>query len=172
MSNLYHSYFDTVSTVRQSISPAKKQQRQQRQPPAEPPKKLSKVFTKQLAKTLLATKKPLKRKTGTKRKRPQTARMPKRAAAESYDSDGGFVEDAPRSKKSKGGGSSGKAGTGELPRKENDPKGEGVYWSIASKRRLQLSEYRGTTMVGVREYYEKDGEMLPGKKVCDVHGCA
>ncbi|KAI5363566.1 putative transcriptional coactivator p15 (PC4), ssDNA-binding transcriptional regulator [Septoria linicola] len=158
MSNLFQSYFDTLTTDRKSTSPAKNQPQQ----PRPPPKKLSKAFTRQLAKTLATPKKPLKKKT-TKRKRPLPAKMPKRAAAQSYDSDNGFVEDAPRSKKTK---ASNNRNTvkGELPTKETDPKDGSVFWTIASKRRLQLSEFKGTTMVGVREYYEKDGEMLPGKK--------
>lgn len=89
--------------------------------------------------------------------------MPKRAAAETYDSDGGFVEneegDARRSKKKS------RANTSkDLPTKGKDKDG-GVYWEISGKRRLQLSEFKGNTMVGVREYYEKDGQALPGKKV-------
>lgn len=39
-----------------------------------------------------------------------------------------------------------------------------LYWEISKARRVTLSEYRGKKMVGIREYYEKDGEMLPGKK--------
>lgn len=169
MSNnkLYHSYFDTVSTERKSTShrtsPTKNSQ--------EPPKKLSKAFTRQLAKTLATSKKPLHRKRNKKEKhlkrnRPVPATMPKRAAAETYDSDGGFVEneegDARRSKKKS------RANTSNvikyLPTKGKDKDG-GVYWEISGKRRLQLSEFKGNTMVGVREYYEKDGQALPGKKV-------
>lgn len=29
-----------------------------------------------------------------------------------------------------------------------------------------MQEFKGTRMVNIREYYEKEGEMLPGKKVC------
>lgn len=32
-------------------------------------------------------------------------------------------------------------------------------------RRVNVSEFKGKKLVNIREYYEKDGEMLPGKKV-------
>ena len=32
-------------------------------------------------------------------------------------------------------------------------------------RRVTVSTFRGKTLVNVREYYEKDGQELPGKKV-------
>jgi hypothetical protein len=32
-------------------------------------------------------------------------------------------------------------------------------------RRVTISSFRGKTQVNVREYYEKDGQELPGKKV-------
>ncbi|KAJ9603669.1 hypothetical protein H2200_011855 [Cladophialophora chaetospira] len=38
------------------------------------------------------------------------------------------------------------------------------YWEIAKARRVTISEFKGKTMVGIREYYEKDGQWLPGKK--------
>ncbi|KAL4806962.1 transcriptional Coactivator p15-domain-containing protein [Aspergillus unguis] len=38
------------------------------------------------------------------------------------------------------------------------------YWEISKMRRVTLSSFRGKIMVGIREYYEKDGEELPGKK--------
>ncbi|CAD6591861.1 MAG: hypothetical protein ASARMPREDX12_005467 [Alectoria sarmentosa] len=98
----------------------------------------------------------------TKRKSTSTAA----AAGESYDSDGGFVEDAPRSKKAKGvkngeGGRSKKEdGKGEVGKKKD---GEG-FWELTSKRRVGISEFKGKNMINIREYYEKDGEALPGKK--------
>lgn len=39
------------------------------------------------------------------------------------------------------------------------------YWEISKTRRVTVSEFKGRTMVAVREYYEKDGKALPGKKV-------
>lgn len=36
---------------------------------------------------------------------------------------------------------------------------------MSGKRRVGVQEFKGKVMVNVREYYEKDGQMLPGKKV-------
>jgi Transcriptional Coactivator p15 (PC4) len=40
------------------------------------------------------------------------------------------------------------------------------YWEISKMRRVTISEFKGKMMVNIREYYEKDGKDLPGKKVC------
>lgn len=39
------------------------------------------------------------------------------------------------------------------------------YWEISKNRRVTISDFKGKKLVNVREYYEKDGEWLPGKKV-------
>ena len=39
------------------------------------------------------------------------------------------------------------------------------YWEISKLRRVTISSFRGKTLVNIREYYEKDGQELPGKKV-------
>ncbi|KAL2221440.1 putative RNA polymerase II transcriptional coactivator [Thermoascus aurantiacus ATCC 26904] len=39
-----------------------------------------------------------------------------------------------------------------------------VYWEISRLRRVTVSSFKGRTMVNIREYYEKDGNELPGKK--------
>jgi Transcriptional Coactivator p15 (PC4) len=39
------------------------------------------------------------------------------------------------------------------------------YWEISKTRRVLISEFKGKKMVNIREYYEKDGKSLPGKKV-------
>ncbi|KAF3907629.1 hypothetical protein AA313_de0205290 [Arthrobotrys entomopaga] len=39
------------------------------------------------------------------------------------------------------------------------------YWELGGKlRRVTVSEFKGNVLVSVREYYEKDGKCLPGKK--------
>jgi hypothetical protein len=86
-----------------------------------------------------------------------TANMSKvksRKRVEEYDSDDGFIEDAaPKSKKQK------KVVSGQKDDEGNQ------YWEISGKRRIQISDFKGQTFVGIREFYEKDGKMLPGKKV-------
>lgn len=36
---------------------------------------------------------------------------------------------------------------------------------LSGTRRIGISKFKGKRIVNIREYYEKDGEMLPGKKV-------
>ncbi|KAJ5122858.1 RNA polymerase II transcriptional coactivator KELP [Penicillium atrosanguineum] len=55
-----------------------------------------------------------------------------------------------------------KANTGETTSKV-DTNGD-RYWEISKMRRVTISSFRGKNMVNVREYYEKDGQELPGKK--------
>ncbi|KAK6006658.1 hypothetical protein QM012_005666 [Aureobasidium pullulans] len=74
--------------------------------------------------------------------------------ADDYDSDGGFVEDAPKSKRTK---------TAISKDKQVDDDGN-PYWELSGKRRVTLSEYRNMHLINIREYYEKDGKTLPGKK--------
>ncbi|CAL8087277.1 unnamed protein product [Orchesella dallaii] len=42
--------------------------------------------------------------------------------------------------------------------------GEESSWTLDKKRVVKINEFRGTVYVDIREYYEKDGEMRPGKK--------
>ncbi|KAL4227482.1 Transcriptional coactivator [Mactra antiquata] len=46
---------------------------------------------------------------------------------------------------------------------EKGPGGECMF-QIGRMRYVTVSEFRGKAMVGIREYYDKDGEMRPGKK--------
>ena len=43
-----------------------------------------------------------------------------------------------------------------------------VYWELSRLRRVTVSTFKGKNMVSIREYYEKDKQELPGKKVRDV----
>ncbi|PNW80646.1 hypothetical protein CHLRE_07g325722v5 [Chlamydomonas reinhardtii] len=40
----------------------------------------------------------------------------------------------------------------------------GYVLQLSGKRRVSLSEFKGAVYVGVREFYEKDGQLLPGAK--------
>ncbi|CEL01548.1 hypothetical protein ASPCAL01129 [Aspergillus calidoustus] len=68
-------------------------------------------------------------------------------------------DEPPRTKKAKNNAAS---RSGGLSRRE-DANGES-YWEISKMRRVTISTFRGKTMVNIREYYEKDGQELPGKK--------
>ncbi|KAI9877388.1 MAG: hypothetical protein M1830_004038 [Pleopsidium flavum] len=103
----------------------------------------------------------------------------KRASeVEDYDSDGGFVanddgEDRPKAKRAKtktsivpanvSGGKDAKAGKEVVGGGAIDSNGD-EFWELSHLRRVTVSEFKGKRMVNIREYYEKDGQSLPGKK--------
>ncbi|TKX21572.1 RNA polymerase II transcriptional coactivator-like protein [Elsinoe australis] len=72
-----------------------------------------------------------------------------------YDSDG----EAPPAKRGKA--TTAKTiVTGEaLIDKDGDP-----YWELSNNRRVSVTAFKGKQMVNIREFYEKDGQQLPGKK--------
>lgn len=37
-------------------------------------------------------------------------------------------------------------------------------WELGSRKFITVHDFKGKTYVNVREYYEKDGKVLPGKK--------
>jgi len=43
------------------------------------------------------------------------------------------------------------------------------YWELSKNRRVTISNFKGTALVNIREYYQKDDEWLPGKKVGTSH---
>lgn len=38
------------------------------------------------------------------------------------------------------------------------------HWVLEKQRQVRINEFRGRKLIDIREYYEKNGEMLPGKK--------
>ncbi|XP_051137617.1 RNA polymerase II transcriptional coactivator KELP-like [Andrographis paniculata] len=48
--------------------------------------------------------------------------------------------------------------------KEYDDEGGLIICRLSNKRRVTLSEFRGKTLVSIREYYQRDGKELPTSK--------
>ncbi|XP_067626137.1 RNA polymerase II transcriptional coactivator [Eurosta solidaginis] len=82
--------------------------------------------------------------------------MPKtKKDSSSSDSDSG-PEDKTPAKKSKTG--NGKGASGSSGDNHNGP------WTLEKLRQVRINEFKGRRMVDIREFYEKNGEILPGKK--------
>ncbi|PWW75838.1 ssDNA-binding transcriptional regulator [Tuber magnatum] len=78
----------------------------------------------------------------------------KKRQAERYKNEEGFVEDAaPSSKRSRV----------EIGKKAVDNEGN-PYWEASRLRRVGVSKFAGKNLINIREYFEKDGNVLPGKK--------
>ncbi|XP_017480851.1 PREDICTED: RNA polymerase II transcriptional coactivator [Rhagoletis zephyria] len=93
----------------------------------------------------------------------------KTSSSSDSDSDSGPEDrNAPPAKKSKAGkekganeSSSSSGGTAT-----DNPKGP---WTIEKLRQVRINEFKGRKMVDIREFYEKNGEILPGKKGISLH---
>ncbi|XVE58089.1 hypothetical protein DITRI_Ditri04bG0142500 [Diplodiscus trichospermus] len=48
--------------------------------------------------------------------------------------------------------------------KEFDDDGDLIVCRLSEKRRVTIQEFRGKTLVSIREYYKKDGKELPSSK--------
>lgn len=80
--------------------------------------------------------------------------MPKAKKTSSSDSDSGpDDQNPPPSKKSKESSKSKESGD-----KSNQ------QWVLERQRKVSINEFRGHKLIDIREYYEKDGKSLPGKK--------
>ncbi|KAL8858683.1 MAG: hypothetical protein Q9178_004771 [Gyalolechia marmorata] len=105
----------------------------------------------------------------TKAKISRKRRSSSAGGREDYDSDNGFVADAPKSKKSKTTAAPSRAPikSATISKAAENSNGEDEeFWEITSTRRVNISDFKGQWMVNIREYYEdkSSGAMLPGKK--------
>ncbi|KAK3912295.1 Putative RNA polymerase II transcriptional coactivator [Frankliniella fusca] len=76
----------------------------------------------------------------------------KKREASSSDSDSGPDDRGPVSKK------------GAAPAKKSKSGKEEPKWHLGNKKFVKVNEFNGKPYVHIREHYEKDGELLPGKK--------
>uniref|UniRef100_A0A7S2JL94 Transcriptional coactivator p15 (PC4) C-terminal domain-containing protein n=1 Tax=Cyanoptyche gloeocystis TaxID=77922 RepID=A0A7S2JL94_9EUKA len=54
-------------------------------------------------------------------------------------------------------------GTGSSKKPAKDKDGN-LYWEIGNKKRVSVRKFKGKLYIDIREFYEKDGDLLPGKK--------
>ncbi|KAH8353008.1 hypothetical protein KR084_008230 [Drosophila pseudotakahashii] len=83
----------------------------------------------------------------------------KKQQASSSESDSGPEDrNQPASKKAK-------ESSGPKSSAAADSGGDGATtWTLEGLRQVRINEFRGRKMVDIREFYEKNGETLPGKK--------
>lgn len=79
---------------------------------------------------------------------------PKKKKADTSDSDSGPEDRGPQKKPAPAASGKKSAGKGE---------GEGS-WCLEGMRFVKVDEFKGRVFVNIREFYEKNGELLPGKK--------
>ncbi|XP_042487837.1 RNA polymerase II transcriptional coactivator KELP-like [Macadamia integrifolia] len=51
-----------------------------------------------------------------------------------------------------------------ISKKEYDDEGDLIICRLSNKRRVTIQDFRGKTLVSIREYYERDGKELPSSK--------
>ncbi|KAF2346457.1 Transcriptional coactivator p15 (PC4) [Trinorchestia longiramus] len=67
----------------------------------------------------------------------------------------------PPKKSKKEDGNSKASGYSRAPKNNDDGS---VYWDLGARKRITVRDFKGSTYVDIREFYEKDGKTLPGKK--------
>ena len=85
--------------------------------------------------------------------------MPKSRAVVDSSDDSNSGGEEPKPKKSK----SDKPSSSSAKAPLRDDEGC-AYWELSNNKRVKVRGFKGKTYVDIREYYEKGGKYLPGKK--------
>ncbi|XP_018796652.1 PREDICTED: RNA polymerase II transcriptional coactivator [Bactrocera latifrons] len=91
----------------------------------------------------------------------------KRTTSSSSSDSGPEDRNVPPVKKSKA--STDKTGSGSSDKDTNSSENPSGPWTIEKLRQVRINEFKGRKMVDIREFYEKNGEILPGKKGISLH---
>lgn len=92
----------------------------------------------------------------------------KRSAVNDYEEDGGFVVNGDASEgesRAKTGKKAKTTGASKIGKEKASSGDDEQYWELSDKRRVSIEKYGGRTLISIREFYDKGGELLPSKKV-------
>jgi len=90
---------------------------------------------------------------------PKVNKRARKASSDESSSDSGPEDrNPPPEVKAKG------KATPQVVKKAPQNNDEEPTWNLDKMRLVKVREFRGKVLIDIREFYEKDGNMLPGKK--------
>nr|CAH0106615.1 unnamed protein product [Daphnia galeata] len=100
-----------------------------------------------------------------KRKKVSSSEEEQSASASSSDSGPEDRNPPPKKEGAKSKKPAAAAASGSAKSVQSNPsQDEEPTWQLDKQRTLKVRSWKGKTFIDIREYYEKDGEQLPGKR--------